>query len=291
MKVVLHIGLPKTATTLTQRVLSDPSNKGFLAKNGINYSRQPLVTHQLSDEEIKRRFQEELIPEKINLYSCESMLPFDWLGEVWQEEELQQRGDGAFPIFNFYYNRLIGILRTLDCDISIIVTWREQVSFVESMYGQAFKEGRSERSSLTDYINYDNMDYKLLFEVISNELSDRDSLHMLWYEDIINHGEVNFIQLFLSIFSSASAADLFVSQDKYIRNTGPVTSVDFDMLRKFKNDTGKRKQMRKLIQERKIFSYYKNIIDPSTKAQIQNKYKESNQRLGMPIITENEFYL
>ncbi len=267
IKTIIHIGLHKTATTLIQSILYN--NKSVLTLANINYINWDTHTEY-------QQIDDKILPNKLNFISCENFFPVPWL---YQEMDSFEK---ALKTVKDKQDKL-------NLEIQFIVTLREQVSYIESIYLQKIKTGKTTKT-FEEFIQDDIQIYKMNYLNYIGKIKEffpQTIVKHLWYETIFKkkdkiNAEKYYIQKFLKLFCDISTDKLNLFHKKrYWRNINISKEDITDFLQI--NKKKERCELRKKIQNKAQINYYKGIICSELKKELQDKYNYSNQKLGFPI--------
>lgn len=191
-KLILHIGLPKTATSTMQEhlfyKLHQEGKINYLGRrsedNSLNFidSFYELKKQKIVTKELKSKINSLLSSDLVNVYSEEQL-------SLYVNDNFQT----ILPL-------IVELLE--DVEIEILLGFRELSSFFYSYYVEMYRWRYSFDSSndtimkfFNNYVNNSkSKDYKIFdYKNILHELSDLDcKVNLLFYEDIINNCEDTF---------------------------------------------------------------------------------------------------
>lgn len=270
--LIIHIGLHKTATTLIQLILNQ--NKEILLNlYKINYIKWTIKTQNISEELLEKKLKNNIKIGYINLISFEGLIPFYWF---YKSDDLFDSG----------LQKIYSISNKNNYETSIILTLREQVSYIESYYIQQLRQNKKFKFNefIKNNIDIYNLNYYDLINKIKKKFSNvKYIFYELLFEKDIEDNEKYYFEKFMSLFSNIDINCIdFVKENICERNIG----IGKDKIKYFMetNDIKQIKMLRKKFQSNPTINYYKKLMSPELKTKLIDYYKESNAKIGLKII-------
>lgn len=271
-KLIIHIGLHKTATTLIQLILKQ-NKKNLSNLYKINYIIWNIKTENETKEKIEIELKNKIKIGYINLISYENFFPYYWFNKSENN-------------FNNCLEKIYTISNKNNYDTSIILTLREQVSYIESYYIQLLRQNKKFRFEefIKNNIDIYNLNYYDLINIIKEKFSNvKYIFYELLFEKDIEDNEKYYFEKFMSLFSNIDINCIdFVKENICERNIG----IGKDKIKYFMetNDIKQIKMLRKKFQSNPTINYYKKLMSPELKTKLIDYYKESNAKIGLKII-------
>ena len=208
----------------------------------------------------------------INLISFEGFIPFYWFYK-------------SDDFFNDSLQKIYSISNKNNYDTSIILTLREQVSYIESYYIQLLRQNKKFKFEefIKNNIDIYNLNYYDLINKIKKKFSNvKYIFYELLFEKDIEDNEKYYFEKFMNLFSNIDINCIdFVKENICERNIG----IGKDKIKYFMetNDIKQIKILRKKFQSNPTINYYKKLMSPELKNKLIDFYKESNAKIGLKL--------
>lgn len=281
-KILIHLGLPKTATTTLQKNIFKKLHK----QNEINFLPKSITVDSRLDF-TKDEFENFLVKDKLNVISRESLVDSyhnDWL---------------------IVLDRLNNLIN--DYDTSIFITLRNPKDYIHSYYVETYPSLFSmikEANTLEKFIEYISkkenkekfkaFNYSDLLELLKNKLG---KINILLYEDLLYDDDEFFTQLsnlvgkdktFIKENFSSKKQNVkkSLSNGKYSRRRTLSEVLQIKALKKEKNIMYK--ILKYSLLNELIRFIDKKILKSSSKGQLHKNFNDSeNSKLDKEFLCDN----
>ncbi|MEJ2513637.1 MAG: sulfotransferase [Gammaproteobacteria bacterium] len=175
---IFVVGLPRTGTTLVERILS--------AHGQVETAGElPDFSRRMS--EMMEKLPQAAGRSRAGMVAASTSLDLDALGERYLEQAAPLAGDGRYFIDKFPQNALyLGLIRRALPESRLVLLWRHPMDTCYSMYKQLFTDIYHFSYDLDELGRY-YLAYRSLMKHWAEVLGDR--LHVVHYEDLVEDQE------------------------------------------------------------------------------------------------------